>query len=227
MCSAILFSLRGKLSLQGERGLRAQVHKYGTTRVISISTSAMDQKWLTLCWKRRWRWRGGVLVRLISELREQFISMLIPHKGHHFQRLITISNIIKPNAIQITQPLQMRFLNCICSSSSWGFGGSNGPPPWLHGKEYACKAGDKVSIPGQEDPLEEEMQPTPGFLLGNPTEEETARLQSLGSEALNTNELLNYNKGVTQQSTSRRTTNTKLGYLWCGSQPNTVDEGTF
>ena len=114
----------------------------------------MDQKWLTLCWKRRWGWRGGVLVRLISELREQFISILIPHKGHHFQRLITISSIIKPNAIQITQPLQMRFLNCICSSSSWGFGGSNEPPPWLRGKEYACKAGDKVSIPGQEDWLQ-------------------------------------------------------------------------
>ena len=103
-----------------------------------------------------------MLVRLISELREQFTSMLISHKGHNFQRLITISNIIKPNTIQITQPLQMRFLNCICSS----FGGSNGPPWWLSGKEYACKAGDKVLTPDQEDSLEKEMQPTAVLLPG-------------------------------------------------------------
>ena len=28
---------------------------------------------------------------------------------------------------------------------------------WLSGKETACQAGDVVSIPGSEDPLEKEM----------------------------------------------------------------------
>ena len=30
-------------------------------------------------------------------------------------------------------------------------------PWWPNGKEYACRAGDVGSIPGQEDPLEREM----------------------------------------------------------------------
>ena len=45
-------------------------------------------------------------------------------------------------------------------------------PRWLSGKETACHAGDTVgglvSIPGGEDPLEEEMAPTPVFLPGKP-----------------------------------------------------------
>ena len=33
-------------------------------------------------------------------------------------------------------------------------------------KESACNAGDLGSVPGQEDPLEKEWQPTPVFLPG-------------------------------------------------------------
>ena len=36
---------------------------------------------------------------------------------------------------------------------------------------------------GWEDPLEEEMQPTPVFLLGNPWTESTGGLQSMGSQS--------------------------------------------
>ena len=35
-------------------------------------------------------------------------------------------------------------------------------------KESACSAGDLVQSLGWEDPLDKEMEPTPGFLLENP-----------------------------------------------------------
>ena len=39
-------------------------------------------------------------------------------------------------------------------------------PGGSEGKESACNARDPGSIPGQEDPLEKEMAPTPVFLPG-------------------------------------------------------------
>ena len=51
-------------------------------------------------------------------------------------------------------------------------------PTGSAGKEFVCNAGDTGntgSIPGSEDPLKEEWQPTPVFLLGKP--------QGLGSLA--------------------------------------------
>lgn len=42
-------SLRGKRSSKVSQCLHAQVHKYGTTQAIQISTSTAEQKWLTVC----------------------------------------------------------------------------------------------------------------------------------------------------------------------------------
>ena len=47
----------------------------------------------------------------------------------------------------------------ICKEVKGFLGGSDG-------KESAYSAGDLGSIPGWEDPLEKEMQPTPVFLPG-------------------------------------------------------------
>ena len=41
-----------------------------------------------------------------------------------------------------------------------------GLPWWVRGKESACQAETWILSLGQEDPLEEEMQLTPVFLLG-------------------------------------------------------------
>ena len=47
--------------------------------------------------------------------------------------------------------------------------GTRGLPWWLSGNEPACSAVTLVqSLGGSEDPLEEEMAPTPIFLPGKP-----------------------------------------------------------
>ena len=61
--------------------------------------------------------------------------------------------------------------------------GDFGLPRWLSGKESAYDAGDAGSIPGREDPLEEEMVTHSSILAwGIPWTEEPGGLQSLGSQ---------------------------------------------
>ena len=63
-----------------------------------------------------------------------------------------------------------------------------GLPGWLSGKESPANAGDAGSIPGWEDPLEEETATHSSFLAWEiPRTEEPGRLQSMG---LDTTELL-------------------------------------
>ena len=55
------------------------------------------------------------------------------------------------------------------------------------GKESACSAGDSDSIPGSENPLEEEMAAHSSTLAWEiPWTEEPGRLQSRGSQQLDT-----------------------------------------
>ena len=55
------------------------------------------------------------------------------------------------------------------------------------GKESACNAGDPGSIPGWERPLEKEMETHPNILAWRmPWTEEPGRLQSMGSQELDT-----------------------------------------
>ena len=55
--------------------------------------------------------------------------------------------------------------------------------PVSNGTESTCNAGDLGSIPGQEDPLAEEMATHSGILAGEtPWTEEPGRLQSMGSQ---------------------------------------------
>ena len=63
-----------------------------------------------------------------------------------------------------------------------------GLPRWLSGKELPANAGDAGSIPGWEDPLEEETATHSSVLAWEiPRTEEPGRLQSMG---LDTTELL-------------------------------------
>ena len=57
-----------------------------------------------------------------------------------------------------------------------------GCPRWLSGKEYACQAGDMGSIPGCEDPLDEEMATYSSILAWRtPWPEQPGKPQSMGS----------------------------------------------
>ena len=63
-----------------------------------------------------------------------------------------------------------------------------GLPRWLSGKELPANAGDAGSIPGWEDPREEETATHSSVLAWEiPRTEEPGRLQSMG---LDTTELL-------------------------------------
>ena len=56
-------------------------------------------------------------------------------------------------------------------------------PAVLVGDEFSCSAGDASSIPGREDPLEEEMATHSSILAWRiPWMEEPAGLQSVGSQ---------------------------------------------
>ena len=65
---------------------------------------------------------------------------------------------------------------------------SQGFPQWLSSKESVCSAGDRDSILGQEDPLEEGMvthSSLPAWRI--PRTEELGRLQSMGSQKVGHN----------------------------------------
>ena len=66
-------------------------------------------------------------------------------------------------------------------SRSLGFPGSSG------GKESACNAGDLGSIPGQENPLEEEMATDSSILAWRIPSEEPGGLQSMRSQTVRHN----------------------------------------
>ena len=54
---------------------------------------------------------------------------------------------------------------------------------WGIGKEFTCSAGDASSIPGREDPLEEEMATHSSILAWRiPWAEGLGELQSVGSQ---------------------------------------------
>ena len=58
-----------------------------------------------------------------------------------------------------------------------------GFPGGSDGKEFACNMGDLSSIPGLEDPLEEEMATHSSILAWRiPLMERPGRLQSMGSQ---------------------------------------------
>ena len=60
--------------------------------------------------------------------------------------------------------------------------------PVSNGKESACNAGDLGSIPGQEDPLVEEMATHSNILAWEtPWTEEPGRLQSMGLQRVRHN----------------------------------------
>ena len=61
------------------------------------------------------------------------------------------------------------------------------------GKESACNAGDQGSISGSEDPLEKEMATHSSTLAWRiPWTEKPGRLQSMGSQELDTTWQFNY-----------------------------------
>ena len=57
-----------------------------------------------------------------------------------------------------------------------------GFPGGSDSKDFACNVGDPGSIPGGEDPLEKEMQPTPVFLPVNSHGHRAWRVKSKGSQ---------------------------------------------
>ena len=69
----------------------------------------------------------------------------------------------------------------------------SGLPRWLSGKEFTCQTEDQIGSLGQEDLLENEMDPHSSILAWEiPWTEEAGRLQSLGSPRVGTQ--LNYYK---------------------------------
>ena len=74
-----------------------------------------------------------------------------------------------------------------------------GFPGGSAGKESACNAEDPGSVPGWENPLEEEMAPSPVYLPGeSPWTEETGKIQFTGLQRVRHRECLQLGQAVTE-----------------------------